>query len=248
MLASILNGITNYGRAFGLISKLKLWGYLVVPGLLSLFLGGIVFGTAWFLSDDIGGWMTSWYPFEWGATVINKIGTALGGIFIIAIALILYKYIILILVGPFMSPLSQKIEEHLTQQKFESQSLGANMKSIWRGVRMSISMILGELFWVVLLSLLGFIPLLTLFTTILIFAVQSYYAGMGVMDFTAERHFNVKESIRFARSNKGLAIGSGLVYLGLLFIPIIGLLLAPPLSTIASTIGTVEKLQQKVIA
>ena len=37
-----------------------------------------------------------------------------GGLLIVILGLILYKHIVLVLASPFMSPLAQKVEEHLT--------------------------------------------------------------------------------------------------------------------------------------
>ena len=71
--------------------------------------------------------------------------------------------------------------------------------------------------------------------------VQSFYAGFGNIDYTLERHLNVRNSIRLVRVNKGLALGNGLVFMGLLAIGI-GFLIAPPLAAVAATIETTKRL------
>lgn len=244
MIAGILDGLAKYGRAFGLISKYKLWGYFLVPGLISLLLGTIVFGTAYNYGDNLGGIFAAWYPAHWyGSGAVESIATWVGSFLIIGIALILYKYIILILMGPFMGPLSQKVEEKMTGESYPPAQAKDNINAFFRGIRISLRMVSREVFFIICLLLLSLIPVVGIIATILSFLVQAYYAGMGNMDFTLERHYNVKGSIAFTRRNRGYAIGNGLVYLGLLFIPIIGLLLAPPLGTVASTIGAVERLE-----
>jgi CysZ protein len=67
---------------------------------------------------------------------------------------------------------------------------------------------------------------------VFIFVTQAYYAGFGNLDFTLERHFRVRESVRFVRRNRGLAIGNGTVYL-LLLLSVVGFLVALPLATVA---------------
>ncbi len=245
MIAGIFDGLSKYQKAFGAISKYGLWGYFLAPGLISLLLGGMVYWLATNLGDDLGNWLVSWYPDNWyGSDIANGIAGYVGGILIFLLALLLYKYIILILMGPFMSPLSQKIEERITGRSFPPASAGQTINSILRGLRLSLRMIFRELFFLLCLMILSLIPVIGLASAVLSIVVQAYYAGMGNMDFTLERHFKVKGSIQFTRANRGFAIGNGLVYLGLLFIPIIGLLIAPPLATVASTLGTIERLEK----
>ena len=64
------------------------------------------------------------------------------------------------------------------------------------------------------------------------------------LDYTLERHLNVRDSIHFVRANRMLALGNGVVFMGLLAIGI-GFLIAPPLGTIAATVETVKRLDSK---
>ena len=242
MLKGFIEGLTSYSKAFKLISKLKLWKYAMVPALISLIFGGSIIFSAYSISDNLGGWLVSWYPWERGLSLLTKIATVFGGLLTGILGLLIYKYVILILVSPFMTPLSQKVEEHLTGKSYDAPfSMAKAIKDIIRGLRVSLKNIIKELFFVAILFLFGLIPLLSLFTTVLIFLVQSYYAGFGNIDYTLERHFNVKESNQFVKRNRGFAIGNGVVFLGLLMIGI-GFIIAPPLSTVAATIGVSKRL------
>ena len=60
------------------------------------------------------------------------------------------------------------------------------------------------------------------------------------MDYTLERHFNVKESISFVKKNRGVAIGNGMIFMAMLWIPVIGIILVLPLSVTASTTETIR--------
>jgi CysZ protein len=118
------------------------------------------------------------------------------------------------------------------------------MRELVRGIRVSLRNILRELLLtLIVLVISGLLPFLAIFGGPVIFAIQAYYAGFGNMDFTLERHLGVRGSVRFVRNHKGLAIGNGAVFVLLLMIPVVGLFLAPGLSTVASTIRTIEHLE-----
>jgi CysZ protein len=242
MLQGFANGVSDYTRAFALISKLRLWGYLLLPSLISLLIGAGVLGAAWFFSDTLGNTLTGWYHWERGQRLVEGIATTLSGLLIIAFSMIIYKYLIIIILGPFMDPLSQKVEEHLRGERLPSNGLKRNLAAFWRGLRVSLRMFLRETFFVLLLLVLGLVPVVGLVSSVLIYIVQSYYAGMGNLDYTLGRHFSLGQSVAFTRQHRAYAIGTGAVYMALLLVPLVGLLLAPPLGTVAATIGCVERM------
>ena len=100
-----------------------------------------------------------------------------------------------------------------------------------------------ELLLTIPILLLGFIPVIGLFSTVLLFLVQAYYAGFGNMDYTLERHFKYNESLQFVSNHRGLAIGNGIVFMLFLLIPVIGVILVLPLSVTAASVKTVEALE-----
>ena len=235
-------GIFSYIRALKIISKHRLWSYFLLPGLISILLGGLIFSTAYGFSDDIGNLLVEWYPWEYGKVAILEAGTWLSGLLIGALGLILYKNIVIMVAAPFMSPLSEKVEEIITGENYGSNFRARSfVRDLWRGVRIGIRNIVRELFFTGLLLIIGLFPLFTIFTPFLIFTIQAYYAGFGNMDYTLERHYNVRHSIDFGRDNRGLAIGNGSIFLLLLFTGI-GFLIAPPLATVAATLETVKRL------
>ncbi len=46
----------------------------------------------------------------------------------------------------------------------------------------------------------------------------------------------------FIKKHKGIAIGNGLIFTLMLFIPFVGIMITLPISTVASTIDSVKKL------
>lgn len=242
MLAAIIKSILAYGKAFRLIRELKLWFYVFVPGLISLVFGGLIIWVVLQFSGTFGEWITSWYKWR-GEGIIDTIGSIMVGIIIALLAFLAFKHVVLVVVSPFMSPLSEKIEHHLagnsTQHTF---SIAQFIQDLLRGLGLALRNIVWELLYTFLLLGVGLIfPIASPFTTALIFIIQAYYAGFGNMDYTMERHFNFKQSIAFVRKNRGLAIGNGAVFLWL-FLTGIGFLFAPPLATIAATTETLKKI------
>ena len=247
MINDFFDGIRSYGRAFQIIREMRLWKYVIIPGLLSLIIAFAIGSAAWGLSDNAGNLLASWYPFEWGHDFVANIAQWIGGILIALIGLVLFKYIVMIVASPFMSPLSQKVEERLTGRHTLNRGFNAGkaVRDILRGLRITFRNIFRELFFVGLLLLLSFIPVVGIVTTVAIFLVQAFYAGFGNMDYTLERHYLVSGSVRFVRRNKALAAGNGTIFL-LLLMTGIGFLIAPPLATVAATIETVERLDTAV--
>ena len=243
MIKGFIDGATSYIKAFRTISNLRLWGYILAPALLSIVLGVLILGSAWGISDQLGDWVISAYPFERGKAILGKIADVFGAIFIIAIGFILFKHLIMALAAPFMSFLSEKIERHIKgEPDMGGFSTAKMVEDFVRGLTIAIRNIIRELFFTLLLFLLGIIiPILSPIIAPAIFLVQAYYAGFGNMDFTLERHFKVRDSVRFVRQYRGLALGNGTIFL-LLFLTGIGFLVALPLGTVAATTETLKRL------
>lgn len=245
MIKQIISGIKAYFGAFSLISKLKLWKFFAIPMLISFVTAIVIFGSAYGLSDNIGGFISRIWIWDWGYETFSTISKFIGGLIIIVIGLILFKHIIMALSAPFMSPVSEKIEAHFTGNPAHSHRDTTFTQQLWRGIRINGRNLLMELLLTIPILLLKFIPIVNIFSTILLFMVQAYYAGFGNMDYTLERHFQYKDSLQFVRKHRGLAIGNGIVFILFLLIPVVGVILVLPLSVTAASTRTVEALQLK---
>lgn len=245
MIKNIISGIKAYIGAFSLISKLKLWKYFAIPMLISLITAVIIFGSAYSLSDNIGAFISKIWIWDWGHDTFSTLSNFIGGLMIIVIGLILFKHIIMALSAPFMSPVSEKIEAYFTNNHNHSHRKTTFTQQLWRGIRINGRNLFMELLITIPILLLKFIPVVNIFSSILLFSVQAYYAGFGNMDYTLERHFQYKESLHFVRKHRGLALGNGIIFILFLLIPIIGVILVLPLSVTAASAQTVEALQLK---
>lgn len=240
MIKNILKGINAYTGTFALISKLKLWKYFLVPITISIVTASIIGFLAYGLSDNIGRFVAKLWPWEYGLETFTSFSSFLGAAIIVIIGFILYKHIVMALSAPFMSPVSEKIEAHLTGTQKHSHRITSFKEQLWRGIRINLRNLFKEILFTIPLIIIGFIPVIGFISTILIFLVQAFYAGFGNIDYTLERHFKYKESIAFVRKNRGIAIGNGIVFMLFLFIPLIGIIIVLPLSVTAATTKTVE--------
>ena len=202
----------------------------------------MIFVSAYGLSDNLGEWMAGIWIWETGKATFTAISTFIGGIVIFAIGLILYKHIIMALSSPFMSPVSEKIEAYFTGKPAKNYVSTNFSKQLVRGIRIGLRNLSKELLYTLPILILKLLPVVNIFSTVLLFLVQAYYAGFANMDYTLERHFKYKESVAFIRQHRGLAIGNGIGFLLLLLIPVVGVILVLPLSVTSASVIAVDLL------
>ncbi len=239
MFKNFFIGLKAYSGAFSLIGKLGLWKFFFVPIIISVLTAISIGFLAWGFSDNIGVFISRIWVWEWGAETFRTISDIIAGITIIALGLILYKHIIMALSAPFMGTVSEKIEEHLTGNKI-TQPKSQFLPLLWRGIRVNLRNLFMELLFTIPIILIGFIPVIGLISTPLLFLIQAYYAGYGNMDYTLERHLIYSKSNAFVRAHSGMAAGLGTVFMLMLLIPVIGIILVLPLSVTAASTATLQ--------
>lgn len=245
MIQNIILGIKEYAGVFKLMSDLKLWKYFIIPMLISFCTAILIGVEAYVLSDNVGVHISKVWIWDWGKEVFSSISNFIGGLIVLIIGLILYKHIIMALSAPFMSPVSEKIEKYFYGDVSHLHRKTSNTEQLLRGIRINIRNLFKELIITVPILVLKFVPVVNIFSTILLFIVQAYYAGFGNMDYTLERHLNYKESVQFVSRNKGYAIGNGIVFMLFLLIPIVGIIIVLPLSVTAASKKTVQLMHEK---
>jgi len=105
-----------------------------------------------------------------------------------------------------------------------------------------------ELIITLSLVVLGFvIPIISPVTWLLVFLVESRFAGCGLIDFPLEyRGYSVAESVAYSKEHDGQATGLGGGYFLLMMIPVIGWMIAPTFGTVAGTVETMEQLRRDI--
>lgn len=233
-ISEYLDGLFGNLKSFGYISRHGLWKYCILPAILSLICAYFIYGFFTNQASGINDWLISKYPWEWGSDAVASIGAGLSKIISFIASLFLLKYLVLIISSPFMSLLSEKVEEIEFGQSNTQWSISSLITDLIRGIRVSLGNLVKEIFYVVLLLIIGFFPVVGMISVVLTFLVQAYYAGFGNIDFLLERHLSVAESTRFVKQHKSYAAGLGTGFL-LLSMTGIGVLVAAPLATVAAT-------------
>jgi len=245
MIKQIFSGISAYKEAFVLLSKLKLWNYFIIPTVISLLTFLFIVYTAIEYSATIGKLLAEIWIWNWGKEIVMTLSSFGGGLVILVIGLMLYKYIVLAISAPFMGVVSEKIELHLNGGFYADYKKTTFIAQLWRGIQVNVRNLGMELFFTFPLLLLKFIPVVNLFSSVLLFLIQAYYAGFGNMDYTLERYFSFKKSLGFVKKNTGYSIGNGIVFIGCLFLPVLGIIIVLPLSVTAASIQTIALLNKE---
>ncbi len=245
MLKEIITSVQAYYHTHRFIIKHRLWKWILIPGFIYAIL--FVLGIYLFIvssnsaiefmlqKSGVAEWMekmqNSWLSFLliFGQFILNLI--------LLLFYFSLFKYLFLIIGSPLFAYLSEKTEAIIEGKDFPF-SFKQLMKDIARGIRLALRNMLWQTVYTVSILILSFIPLIGWVTPLLALLVECYYLGFSMLDYSCERKkLSPSQSITFIGRHKGLAIGNGLVFYLMHFIPILGWLLAPSYAVIAATIS-----------
>ena len=245
MLKEIITSVQAYYHTHRFINKHRLWKWILIPGFIYAIL--FVLGIYLFIvssnsaiefmlqKSGVEEWMdkmqNSWLSFLliFGQIILNLI--------LLLFYFSLFKYLFLIIGSPLFAYLSEKTEAIIEGKDFPF-SFKQLMKDIARGIRLALRNLLWQTVYTVSILILSFIPLIGWVTPLLALLVECYYLGFSMLDYSCERKkLSPSQSITFIGRHKGLAIGNGLVFYLMHFIPILGWILAPSYAVIAATIS-----------
>ena len=245
MLKEIVTAIQSYYKAHQFISKHRLWKWIIIPGIVYMllfcismyFFGRSASNVIEYLSSVTG--ISNWLH-KMQSSLLGFFFT-IGGIMIWLLLMFFYfslfKYIWLIIGSPVFAYLSEKTEALLegTEYPFSMKQL---LKDMLRGIKLALRNALWQTVYAVSILLLSFIPVVGWVTPVISMFVECYYYGFSMLDYSCERHkLSPSQSVAFISNHKGLAIGNGLVFYLMHFIPIIGWVLAPAYAVVAATIS-----------
>lgn len=243
MIKDLSHTVSSFIKAFSYIFKLRYLKYILFSGLISLLAGTLIFTGINKYSENLSNWISSFYIWDFGKNVVNSIADWLVWALLLIVAVMLFRYVVLLITAPIMSMLSESLELELTgQSKLKSLNWKEHLGSYSRGLKISFRNIFRELLLSFLILIIFSMVGLGFIAAPIIFAIQAFYAGFGNYDFLLERKFNVRDTVTFNRSHKIAVVANGAVFLGILFIPIVGIFLAPPMSVLAATVHGVDSL------
>lgn len=245
MLKEIIIAFQSYVKAHHFISKHNLWKWILIPGILYtiLFCTGMYF--FWESSNTAVTWLSSFIGIErWlhhqqsaALSFLFLMGGIMVRLVLVFFYFSLFKYLFLILGSPLFAYLSQQTEAIISGKEFTFETAQL-LRDIRRGIRLALRNSLWQTVYTISIIILSFFPLIGWITPVISTFVECYYYGFSMLDYSCERHkLSPTASIAFISQHKGLAIGNGLVFYGMHFIPILGWVLAPSYAVIAATIS-----------
>lgn len=245
MLKEIITSFQAYYQTHRFIIKHRLWKWILIPG----FIYAVLFCLGIYLfvvssnsaiefmlqKSGVAEWMAkmqnSWLSFLliFGQIILNLV--------LLLFYFSLFKYLFLIIGSPLFAYLSEKTASIMEGKDYPF-NLKQLAKDIMRGIRLALRNMLWQTVYTVSILILSFIPLIGWVTPLLALLVECYYLGFSMLDYSCERNkLSTSQSISFIGRHKGLAIGNGMVFYMMHFIPILGWLLAPSYAVIAATIS-----------
>lgn len=245
MLKELIIAIQAYFKAHQFIVKHRLWKWILVPGILyaALFCVGIYF--FWQSSGDVIDYVFSKTGLK--ALMVKERDSWLRFLFIfgqLILQLILlffyfswFKYLFLIIGSPVFAYISEKTESIINGKDYPF-DFAQFAKDVVRGIAIAIRNTLWQTVYLISIFILAFIPLIGWATPVLVLFVECYYFGFSMLDYSSERRkLSVSQSIDFIGNHKGLAIGNGMVFYLMHWIPVLGWILAPTYAVIAATLS-----------
>ena len=187
LVSQLSYGLTGYIKSLSFISKHKLWGWFVVPGIINLAIFLSLGVVAWEYSEIFSEYFINLFGIknETGSTVIFWISLIISRIVLALMFFLVYRYLLLILISPALALFADKLFKIQTgiDIPFNSKLF---VNNVFRGIGIAIKNLVKELFLTVLVTLLTFTGLLAPFVPVLIFTIQGYFYGFSMIDYRCE--------------------------------------------------------------
>ncbi len=236
-------GISFFFKAVSFSFKHNLWWAYIIPFLLT----AIFFAAGWYsvnyLLDELNTWILGYFDSETSSwfVYLKPLLTGLTWILVKIGFFIFFSYVngylILIVMSPLLAYLSEKTEKILTGNDYDF-SLRQFINDVVRGILISIRNFFYEIGLHILMFIAMLIPILGQFIAVLspiiLFFISAYFYGFSFIDYTNERRkLNLRDSVRFVRSNMGFSVAIGSVYSLFLIVPFVGSLVAGMVSIVS---------------
>ncbi len=223
IVKNIKLGLRSYVESVKFVVRHKMYGYFIAPVL--------VFGAIYYLgfrmednkiATEKAIETASWFMWVWG-WIKFWFYAAMSVLF-----LQLTRYIMLMLMSPLLAITSEKVEKVITGNTYK-----LNLRQLWKDVRRAIRIAFRNLIYeLVMIMILYCAIYMTFWMTGLnntyIIAdftvgdilygltaslVAFYFYGFSFLDYVMERQrLSVRESVKFVRKHKGVAIALGSVF------------------------------------
>src|SRR5690606_18837705 len=243
---------SGYQNAFGILFSKGFKRFLIFPFfalLILAFSGFSLTGKATeFVTQIIFDWFTglsfNFWDLAWLKTISEWLLWVVFRIMFFLIFAYIGGFLVLIVLSPVLSFLSEKVEEKFTGKK-QPFSIKKVINEMIRGIFVALRNIVWQLLITAIIFLLSFIPIVAPFSPILLFLVSSYFYGFAFLDYFLERSgMSISQSITWINRRKALAIALGLPFVLVISIPFLGSYLAAffaLISTIAASVAVIKE-------
>jgi CysZ protein len=245
LLKEIVIAIQAYRKAHIFIGKHRLWKWILIPGLAYMVLFTIGLYFFWMSADTavshlsrisgVDRWLHLQHSAAWSFILI-MVGI-MARLIMMFFYFSLFKYLFLIVGSPVFSYLSEQTEAIIEGKEFTF-SKSVFLHDIRRGVKLAFRNCFWQTVYTIFILLLSLIPLVGSIAPVISGLVECYYYGFSMLDYSCERHkLSPSASISFISQRRGLAVGNGLVFYLMHFVPFVGWVLAPSYALVAATIS-----------
>lgn len=230
----------SYLKALGMMRHKKLFPLILLALVLNALFFAVMLVLTWKfafhifeLTIDFLAQKTEYVFFQNMSKPISFLMSFLGIWFYVFI----YKKIILVLFSPLWALIAEKTEEILRGEDFPFR-IHKLIKDILRSIVVNLYTTVLQFGITVLIFFLSFIPLVVVLTSILHVIVNAYFWGYNLIDYRNELYgYGLRRSNRIVYEQAFFSTGVGFTFTILLYLPIIGVILAPAWSVMAATIG-----------
>lgn len=246
-MKGFFSALGYYGNAWSLLFSPGFRRFLLVPVVLIvlLFVGGNLLVTYagdnlyGLVRDSLAAWVegVSWLQWVGGAT--NILIKILLKLLYFYLFVTFGGYILLIVMSPVYSWLSERTETRLTGRRYPF-SCRELLRQVGRGILIVFRNMLLQTLLYILFFFLSFVPVVGVLSPVAMFFVSAYFYGFSFIDYALERrHLNVRQSSRYIYRNMGTVTGIGIVFSLTLMIPFFSFIACAFVSLLSVIAGTI---------
>jgi CysZ protein len=245
LLKELVIAIQSYLQAHEFIRKYKLWKWILIPGFIYMVLFSIAMYVFWHSSNSAVSWFSQligvsrWLHMQHSEVLsfLFLMGELMVRLTMLFFYFSLFKYLILIIGSPLFAYLSEKTESIMEGKEFEF-AFATLGQDISRGIRLAFRNCFWQTVYTITILILSFIPAAGWITPVMSSGIECYYWGFSMIDYSNARHkMSPAGSIAFVQQRRGLALGNGLIFFLMHFIPFAGWVLAPTYAIVAATLS-----------
>ncbi|MFL5765687.1 MAG: EI24 domain-containing protein [Bacteroidia bacterium] len=239
----------NYGKAISFVFEKGLWIYFIY----SIVIAGVLFLFGFELIHKLAGLLEAYIMSFFSSSKDSLLAGTLNFILTIALNILFFfvfstfsKYVLLILMSPVMSRISERTEEIITGRKYPF-SFSQLIRDVARGTLIALRNMLIEFSFVLLGFVALWIPVIDIVYPVFLFVISWYFYGFSMLDYISERRkAGISKSVTYVRANKGLAIGNGFLFALIFSVPLVGGMIAAILAPAAACAAALELEEIKV--